>query len=72
MQRFLPLARSMGESEEPDLMAMLLDDFYQETFHAALVPPEPEEAPGAARGTGGSKRPHADRGGRRRSGRPRR
>ena len=39
MQRFLPLARSLGEGEESRLLAMLLDDFYQETFHAPLAPP---------------------------------
>jgi ATP-dependent RNA helicase DeaD len=41
MQRFLPLARSLGENDDAaGLMAMLLDDFYQETFHAPVVPPE--------------------------------
>jgi ATP-dependent RNA helicase DeaD len=41
MQRFLPLVRSLGENEdEGGLLAMLLDDFYQETFHAPLTPPE--------------------------------
>jgi ATP-dependent RNA helicase DeaD len=60
MQRFLPLARSLGESEEPDLLAMLLDDFYQETFHAPLVPPEPGEVSPAQRAAGRSKRAHAE------------
>jgi ATP-dependent RNA helicase DeaD len=63
MQRFLPLARSLGESEEPDLLAMLLDDFYQETFHAPLVPPEQGEPTPAQRAASRSKRPHAERGG---------
>ena len=73
MQRFLPLARSMGESEEPGLLAMLLDDFYQEAFHGPLVPPVAKEtAPAAARGAGGSKPRRADGGGRRRGGRPQR
>ncbi len=55
MQRFLPLARSLSESaDETSLLAMLLDDFYQETFHAALVPPESEEAPGAPSKAAGS------------------
>jgi ATP-dependent RNA helicase DeaD len=41
MQRFLPLAHSLGESsEENGLLAMLLDDFYQETFHAPIIPRE--------------------------------
>jgi len=43
MQRFFPLVRSLSESEdESSLLAMLLDDFYQETFHAVLVPPDVE------------------------------
>jgi ATP-dependent RNA helicase DeaD len=49
MQRFLPLARSLGEGEEASLLAMLLDDFYQETFHAPVVPPASEDQPTAAR-----------------------
>jgi ATP-dependent RNA helicase DeaD len=59
MQRFLPLARSLGESEESDLLAMLLDDFYQETFHAPLVPPEEGTATPAQRAAGRAKRPSA-------------
>ena len=44
MQRFLPLAHSLGESDEENgLLAMLLDDFYQETFHAPIIPPEIDE-----------------------------
>jgi len=44
MQRFLPLVRSLSEGdEEQDLLAMLLDDFYQETFHAPVVPSAEEE-----------------------------
>ncbi len=40
MQRFLPLARSLGENaDESSLLAMLLDDFYQQVFHAPAVPP---------------------------------
>lgn len=58
MERFLPLARHLGESgdgdEETALLAMLLDDFYQETFHAPVVPLPSEEAsfsPGASAST---------------------
>lgn len=51
MQRFLPLARSLSEeTDEAALLAMLLDDFYQETFHAPLVPPEADETRPAPRG----------------------
>ncbi len=43
MHRFLPLARRLSESsDDAALLAMLLDDFYSETFHAA--PPGAEEA----------------------------
>lgn len=43
MLRFLPLARSLGDSDdELAIIAMLLDDFYHETLHAA---PETPEAP---------------------------
>ncbi len=42
MQRFIPLARSLGESDdELAVIAMLLDDYYQETLHAPpMEPPE--------------------------------
>jgi ATP-dependent RNA helicase DeaD len=44
MQRFLPLARSLSENdEETGLLAMLLDDFYQETFYSPVIPPLSEE-----------------------------
>ncbi len=34
MQRFVPLARSLGETDdEVAIMAMLLDDYYQESLH---------------------------------------
>jgi len=39
-QRFIPLARALAESEdETAIIAMLLDDYYQETLHAPLVQP---------------------------------
>jgi ATP-dependent RNA helicase DeaD len=45
MQRFLPLASSLGSAtEEAALLAMLLDDFYQEAFHGPLIPPEARPA----------------------------
>lgn len=44
MRRFIPLARTLGQTdEEASIVAMLLDDYYQEVLHAA--PPVPEEAP---------------------------
>lgn len=39
-QRFVPLARSLAESEdESAIIAMLLDDYYQETLHAPVAQP---------------------------------
>ena len=46
MQRFLPLAQYLGEEEDgKSLLAMLLDDFYQETFYGSdeLAPTEERE-----------------------------
>jgi ATP-dependent RNA helicase DeaD len=66
MERFLPLARSLAETEdESGLLAMLLDDFYQETFYAPVVPPASEEQPAAVRrpsGGQGREAPRRDRG----------
>jgi ATP-dependent RNA helicase DeaD len=45
MRRFLPLAHQLSADEESDLLAMLLDDFYQETFHALVVPPAMDGEP---------------------------
>lgn len=40
MQRFLPLARNLAQSEdELALIAMLLDDYYQQSLHAIPVQP---------------------------------
>ena len=39
MDRFIPFARQLAESDEGQLiMAMLLDDYYQESLHAPAVP----------------------------------
>jgi ATP-dependent RNA helicase DeaD len=38
--RFVRLGRSLAESEdESAIVAMLLDDYYQQTLHAPVVPP---------------------------------
>jgi ATP-dependent RNA helicase DeaD len=43
-QRFVPLGRALAENEdESAIIAMLLDDYYQQTLHAPL--PQPGEAP---------------------------
>lgn len=44
MQRFVPLGRALQETNEGNqLLAMLLDDYYQLTLHAPLFPPEVHE-----------------------------
>ena len=45
MQRFAPHVRSLSENEHGlELLAMLLDDFYQEALHAPETPPPPAPA----------------------------
>ncbi len=42
MQRFVPLARNLAQAEEElTLIAMLLDDYYQQSLHAPPVEPAP-------------------------------
>src|SRR5207253_5377344 len=44
--RFVPLGRSLAENEdESAIVAMLLDDYYQQTLHAPVVQPEAVKAP---------------------------
>ena len=60
-RRFLPLARSLAENDdELSIIAMLLDDYYQQVLHAPVVQPE-----GPAKSAGS--RPSGDRKPRRRS-----
>lgn len=45
-RRFVPLARSLAESEdESAVIAMLLDDYYQQMLHAPVPQPSEAEAP---------------------------
>jgi ATP-dependent RNA helicase DeaD len=46
-ERFVPLGRSLAENEdESALIAMLLDDYYQQILHASVIPPAaPAESP---------------------------
>ena len=47
-QRFVPLARALAENEdESALIAMLVDDYYQQTLHAPLSKPVPAATRGA-------------------------
>lgn len=69
MQRFIPLAKSLGESDdELAVIAMLLDDYYQETLHAA--PSEPPEATSRKKPSSSPRRrrPHGTSGGKPASG----
>jgi ATP-dependent RNA helicase DeaD len=70
MVRFQELAQSLGESRAgTELLAMLLDDFYQGTFHAPVVPPEEGERQPSPRRESGGGRPRSRKSrGRRRSG----
>ena len=44
MKRFVPLISALSQNDDDnDLLVMLLDDFYQETFHAPVVPVEISE-----------------------------
>ena len=74
MQRFVPLVRRLGEmDDEIELVAMLLDDYYQRSLHAPPDGPATETTParrrtskGEARarprgGSGGRSRPRGSR-----------
>jgi ATP-dependent RNA helicase DeaD len=60
-QRFVPLGRSLAENEdETAIIAMLLDDYYQQTLHAPLLQPVAAPAPakqGRAEASRRSRRP---------------
>ncbi len=66
-QRFVPLARELAEAEdESALIAMLLDDYYQQTLHAPV--PQPDDTPPAdARPTAAKREGREGGSGRRRS-----
>jgi ATP-dependent RNA helicase DeaD len=71
MERFIPLAASMSESETGStLLAMLLDDYYQQNFQPPIVAEEPDiPFPTEQRGSSDTERKHS---GRKRSGSNRR
>ena len=61
--RFVPLGRSLAESEdESAIIALLLDDYYQQTLHAPVVPPSEILQPAQSQ----KRRPESDRSRRRR------
>lgn len=70
LRRFLPLVRSLEqEADEADLVAMLLDDYYQKSLHAPAAPALPggeAPAPRPDRPRPSSAPPRRDRGPRRR------
>jgi ATP-dependent RNA helicase DeaD len=66
-QRFVPLARTLADNEdESALIAMLLDDYYQETLHPAAPPPpstpKPSRDGSTQRPPRGKVRPRGPRG----------
>jgi ATP-dependent RNA helicase DeaD len=66
-QRFVPLARTLADNEdESALIAMLLDDYYQETLHPAAPPPpstpKPSRDGSTQRPPRGKGRPRGPRG----------
>ena len=69
MQRFLPLVQRLANDEDGlPLLAMLLDDEYQQALHAPALPPPPKVAPVQQRsgeGRGRSSSRGRDRGRRR-------
>jgi ATP-dependent RNA helicase DeaD len=67
MQRFVPLAKTLSEDEEGlELLAMLIDDYYQESLHAP--PPITETASSqSSANTQSSKKRQRRRGNNRRS-----
>ena len=65
MQRMLPLAKTLGDSDdEQRVIAMLLDEYYQQSLHAPPALPEASAADRPAEGAGPNK--SGRRGGRRR------
>ncbi|MCB0139853.1 MAG: DEAD/DEAH box helicase, partial [Caldilineaceae bacterium] len=57
IRRFMPHVAELVESEEGQtLLAMLVDDFYQQSLHAPLLPPESINQPKRGERTGGDKR----------------
>ena len=58
MARFVPMVPTLAQSgEDNHLLAMLLDDFYQQTFHEPLIAPDeapsrPPQSPSSAVGSG--------------------
>lgn len=72
MQRFFPLVRNLDENEdEVPLLAMLVDDFYQKTFHAPNANETPENEPAQPVRSNPGDRGHNPRHGSRRRGKNR-
>jgi ATP-dependent RNA helicase DeaD len=56
-RRFVPLGRSLAENEdESAIIAMLLDDYYQQALHAPLPQPADAPAPASKQGRAGTRR----------------
>jgi ATP-dependent RNA helicase DeaD len=54
-QRFIKVGRSLAESEdESAIIAMLLDDYYQQTLHAPVPVPDKSSEPPPVKSSSGS------------------
>ena len=54
MQRFIPLVRQLSQEEdELQLVAMLIDDYYQELLHASVHTPEAKSQDQSDKESGG-------------------
>lgn len=61
-RRFIPLARSLAETEdESAIITMLLDEYYQRLLHTPVAPPEAESQPKPPQRTISSERPASGR-----------
>jgi len=80
MKRFLPLARALAQSDgEPDVIAMLLDDYYHKSLHAVAEQPgietaskPPQKGSGSPSRSRNSKSERPREGGEKKGRRPRR
>lgn len=63
MARFVPLAQELSQNEEGlSLIAMLLDDYYQQSLHNPPPAPEPERQPARPKGSGSDRSRRRGRG----------
>ncbi|MBV7331896.1 DEAD/DEAH box helicase [Chloroflexi bacterium TSY] len=68
LRRFVPMIAELTESEEgQSLLAMLVDDFYQQSLHAPLIAPDKNHSPQRGERTGNRSSRQTGQNGKRRS-----